>query len=892
MIDNKSIKTILLACLGLLLTLCFPVLSINKPPSNPQELAQQGQILYSTGQLNQAIDAWQKAAREYEANGDRKGRTDSLLNSATAQQRLGLYNQSCNTIFQAYNFDNSDCSEFMEQSQVWESQVQGNLLSEAEFQGAVKTTLNPLLKETPSSAKAIALLRLGDFLRAKKSLKVSTALLDYSQETSKQLDDPRQTTAVLISQGNTARALASAKQSRFPAKTVALNIVANRKSSPIAALETYQPAIQYYQRAATESPDVTNSIKARLNHLSLLLDEWEFWQKATTELASSINELGITDRSFINSIKTGTTSLEFAITKELQPQIQALTQTIKRQFEQSPANSSQIYSRINFSESLIRQGLLDRDTAEILATAIKQARQLENPIAEAEATGYMGHLYQEKKQYAEARRLTEASLKLAPTAQYPEIAYRWQAQLGKILTQQNNRTKALGAYEASFNTIKALRSDLATTPVEPIFRDYISVLLQEEPLPEQLNEARDVLESLQIAELDNFFRDPCSEVADETILIDEVDRKAAVIYPIILGDRLEVILTLPGQPLQRYTTKISESEVKDKIDQLRLKSLTNPGFAEAFRGARGNPQQEQIVQNSLQQSLETDILPLAQEMYDWLISPAESTLKETGVETLVFVLDGPLRNIPMAVLHDGEKYLIEKDYNIALSSGLQLTAPQPLKKQPIKVLAAGTTSAFPKYNFPAIPKVKDELEQIKNIFDDSEVLLNQDFTSKNLQQKLTESDYPVVHLATHGQFSSTSDQTFILSGDQTEGERLINVNQLDNLLRVRSVGNSQPIELLVLSACNTAEGDNQAVLGLAGVAVRAGARSTLATLWGANDNATAELMGYFYQNLANNSEISKAQALRNAQISLIETGDSQYYHPYYWAPFVLVGNWL
>ena len=148
-----------------------------------------------------------------------------------------------------------------------------------------------------------------------------------------------------------------------------------------------------------------------------------------------------------------------------------------------------------------------------------------------------------------------------------------------------------------------------------------------------------------------------------------------------------------------------------------------------------------------------------------------------------------------------------------------------------------------------------------------------------------------MHLATHGQFSSTSDRTFLVSGDE-QGKEIINVNQLDNLLRVRSLGNTPPIELLVLSACNTAEGDNQAVLGLAGVAVRAGARSTLATLWAANDEATAELMGYFYQNLAKDTQISKAQALREAQLTLLQTSESQYRHPYYWAPFVLVGNCL
>ena len=95
-----------------------------------------------------------------------------------------------------------------------------------------------------------------------------------------------------------------------------------------------------------------------------------------------------------------------------------------------------------------------------------------------------------------------------------------------------------------------------------------------------------------------------------------------------------------------------------------------------------------------------------------------------------------------------------------------------------------------------------------------------------------------------------------------------------------------------MSACNTAQGDNQAILGLAGVAVRAGARSTIATIWGANDEATANLMGKFYQNLAADTNISKAKALRQAQLALLAEEDSQYRHPYYWAPFVLIGNWL
>ena len=277
----------------------------------------------------------------------------------------------------------------------------------------------------------------------------------------------------------------------------------------------------------------------------------------------------------------------------------------------------------------------------------------------------------------------------------------------------------------------------------------------------------------------------------------------------------------------------------------------------------------------------------AQQLYDWLIGPAN--LESSEVPTLVFVLDGPLRNIPMAVLHDGQKYLIEK-YNLALTLGLKLTAAEPFQPGKIKVLAAGVTKSFPELGFPnELPAVKYELDRIKKKFQPNvEVLEQEEFTQMKLQEQLQRSKFNLVHLATHGRFSSNEDNTFILTGDKPGQERL-NIDQLQNLLKVK--GQSPAIELLVLSACNTAEGDARAVLGLAGVAVRAGARSTIATLWGANDQATAELMGNeFYPRLAAETPISKAQALRDSQLALLD--NPQYNHPYYWAPFVLVGNWL
>ena len=142
----------------------------------------------------------------------------------------------------------------------------------------------------------------------------------------------------------------------------------------------------------------------------------------------------------------------------------------------------------------------------------------------------------------------------------------------------------------------------------------------------------------------------------------------------------------------------------------------------------------------------------------------------------------------------------------------------------------------------------------------------------------------MVHLATHGQFSSKAEDTFILTWDDR-----INIKQLNNVLKTRDRIESSIIELLVLSACQTAVGDKRAALGLAGMAVRAGARSTLASLWSVNDAATASFMIKFYQNLTDN-KVTKAEAVRRAQLSLLQNPD--YSHPYFWAPFILVGNWL
>ena len=387
---------------------------------------------------------------------------------------------------------------------------------------------------------------------------------------------------------------------------------------------------------------------------------------------------------------------------------------------------------------------------------------------------------------------------------------------------------------------------------EPVYRERAALLLNNNPSQENLRQARDTIEALQLAELNNFFREACLDAKPQKI--EQIDPDAAVIYSIILPDRLAVILSQPKQPLQYHQTAIKPQEIDRVFEDLY--ATLNP-FLSSTKPLQPN-----------------------QTLYDWLIRPLESKLEQNKPNTLVFILDGIMRGIPVASLYDGEQYLIEK-YNLALTPGLQLLTSRSLTSDTLETIAGGLTE--PRQGFSSLPNVETEVSEIATLVP-SEILLNKNFTRDRLRGQVTTLPYPIVHLATHGQFSSRAEDTFLLTWDDR-----INVQDLDQLLQERDFAEDTPIELLILSACQTATGDKQAALGLAGVAVRSGARSTVATLWSVQDDSTAEFMTQFYQALKT-SGISKAEALRQAQLSLLR--NPRYQHPFYWSAFVLVGNWL
>ncbi len=370
--------------------------------------------------------------------------------------------------------------------------------------------------------------------------------------------------------------------------------------------------------------------------------------------------------------------------------------------------------------------------------------------------------------------------------------------------------------------------------------------------------ARDVIEGLQIAELDNYFQDACLTFKKQNI--EQIDPTAAVIYTIILPEHLEVILALPGGKLSHYNNLVSQVELEQTVEQLR-RYIKEP---DRLR----------------------DVQLLTNKIYGWLIEPFRQDLAEQQqIQTLVFVLDGVLQNIPMAVLYDGENYLLEK-YAIALTPGLRLINPE---KESINHIALGggvsQTRQIQDRQFTPLENVQTELSSMQSLVK-GKTLLNDQFTQGNLVSQLNENPFSIVHLATHGQFSSDPNNTFILLWD-----RLMNIKDFSNILHNRNQARSRPIDLLVLSACETATGDKRATLGLAGMAVRTGARSTLATLWQVNDESTSTLMSKFYRYIENNKNYNKAEALRLAQLELWQNQERDWQIPAFWAAYVLIGNW-
>lgn len=483
------------------------------------------------------------------------------------------------------------------------------------------------------------------------------------------------------------------------------------------------------------------------------------------------------------------------------------------------------------------------------------------------ALGYLGQLKEDQKAVDEALHYTRRALFAAQQVNAKELLAKWEWQIGRILRLRGDVENAIAAYQQAVFNLQSVKQGMNTgctadplsykEAIEPVYKELTDLLLQKAAETKDrkdaqiyMLEARQTIETLKFAEMQDYFKNSClEEWRFKSKGTETLADNTAIIYMISFPERVELLVSLP--------------------DGIKMVTVSNPSNAivsdvKAFR-------------ETLTILSSDEYLVYAKRLYDNLIRPLEADFERYKISTLVVIPDNVFRTIPLAALHDGKDFLINK-YAIATSLGMQFTEPQARQDKKVTMLAAGISESV--HDYPALPFVASEMSAVKGLFE-GDMLLNKDFSIANVKDKVEQKKYSILHLASHGEFSGDANNSYILAWDGN-----LTIDQFGRLIKVTQY-KDEPLDLLTLSACKTAVGDDRSVLGLAGVAIKSGALSSLATLWEVDDKTTSELMVDFYRQLKTAS-LSKVQALQQAQIATLK----QQRHPYYWSPFLLIGNWL
>jgi len=558
------------------------------------------------------------------------------------------------------------------------------------------------------------------------------------------------------------------------------------------------------------------------------------------------------------------TALEKALS-----QVQASLENHDKGFHLLSLGQLALRLQTHFQKELPQAGSI---TYRIFNDVLKLASQQQDKRLMSYANGFLGKLYEREQRYQEAMQLTRQAIFFAQD--YPDISYLWEWQQARLLESQQDFTGAIRAYKLALEHLDPIRTrlfigqrdtlEVFNERIRPVYFGLADLLLRQaadikepETKTALLKEAREKIERLKVIELQEYFQSECfSTVQTETTdLESRLDKHTAIFYPILFPDRTELLLSLPDG-IHQVIIPVGADTLGEVVHQWRknLQLSTSPRF-----------------------------IKQSKQLYQWLITPILPKLTAQDINTLIIVPDGPLRTVPLAALYSSkDKNFLMHHFAVVTTPGLNLIDSRPLARKNPKALLNGLSEGV--QNFSPLPSVPDEIKNIELLFEKNDVLLDQTFSLENLHQSLLDTPYDVVHIASHGQFDRNPKKTFLLTYDSK-----LTMARLQGLLGLNKL-RKEPVELLTLSACQTAVGDERAALGLAGVAINAGARSVIASLWFVNDESTAQLITAFYRNLIEDQGLSKAKALQKAQQKVAAT--QQFRHPAFWAPFLLIGNWL
>lgn len=592
---------------------------------------------------------------------------------------------------------------------------------------------------------------------------------------------------------------------------------------------------------------------------------------------------------------------------------------ITKQIADLPEGYAKARLQLQWAEVILdsdSSGLPDANKSALMASAYENltdaqrvADTQKNSRFQAEVTMALARLYYQQQRYQDALVLADNGLALLASQQIraDELTVKLNKLKGDSYKQQGNKTAALQAYTQAKNTLALIKEELpinlpngrstVDALIDPVYRSYADLSL---PSTETIkNEARqdawiaaiNSMEAVKYADLQNFFLTRCKSTSEQqhTDWTKQSFSGAVVLYPIIFEDRIELFLK-SGERIYRESIPVSANQVKQQVDALLLALQDGKPYKSA-----------------------------ATQLYKWLIAPLRNHLQQHANSIVVYVPDRSIRGMPLAALFDGEHFVAEQHAVVTLPSltldnlylpkstnvqkqtliaglskpdggsvdnllSMEVSTLSGISKEPGRGLTDEKSRQLERSKMVeelSLPGVEIELDELSKITH-SKPLLNKAFTADVFKAGLESAQYSNIHIGSHGYFGKNIKDSFVMAYD-----RNLSLQDFENSLKTEKLKQS-PIELLTLSACETATGNDRMLLGFTGLAVKSNALSAVGSLWPINDAATTQFMTTLYKGLS--QSMSKAQAMQQAQVAMIKSKD-KLHHPAFWSPFVLVGNW-
>lgn len=808
---------------------------------NTQHQMEKGLAFYNSGKLGDAAASWENAAKDYSLVNDVEGQTKALIRASRAFQKMGQLTRASRLLHTASKLSGGTSHSGLT------AQILGRMGNIYFAKGDLEKSYDQLIQALSMARRnkhsllvAVLLNDLGNVLTAQQ--RYSSAITMYT-ECMSLAEESQQDNLVVTALINSAKA--AMNQGLYDSAKDRLDLASER----IHGLPDNQEKANAWLNIGASY----QALRKPLENTTLIVQR---------KRGSRAQTRGVEIQPGTGTNDNQGSGFPDSLDENFPPVTQAPSFPPLASETPFTTTPNKLIVGENGDQLILK-------SANAFHQAIKISDQTGDFRSQSYAWSYLGQLYEQEKRYEEALDLTRRGILTGQRIAAPEALYRWHWQTARLLNKMNRYDEALLSYRRAVGTIQPIRRELLGTyrrdsnafgdSVSPVFYELVNLLFQRADSaisPEQnqsyLKQARDTLESLKTIELEEYFQSQCVAETKNADLVGVLGNHTAVIYPVIFPDKLE-LLVMMGESLKKVTVPVTKERLRQEANDFRIK---------------------------LQEPNNQSFLIDAGKLYDRIIKPLEENLDLQGISTLVFVPDGILRTVPMAALHDGKQYLVAK-YAIAVTPAMSVTNLHTGPKHQVNFLSAGLTKAV--QGFPALPHVKTELDAISNLYGGKR-LMNEKFVVPAMAKEMKSGEFSVVHIASHGLVHNDINKSFILAFDDK-----MTMNNLSDMVRTYKFG-AEPLELLTLSACETAVGDDRAALGLAGVAVRAGANSVLATLWFIDDEAAAELVSEFYHELKIHPKNTKAVALQKAQLKILSNPMRN--HPNFWAPFLILSNWL